>query len=308
MSERGARKKAIICILVAIALFVPACGGGGSQQNSKSAGGEKYEIPPFRAVEFDPESSEGNGSVSIDLSHSASGYFGVLAEVDEKLKLQVIKDDENYVYDLPAGKAQFFPFQLGDGIYSIRVMQNVSGDKYSELYGTDADVRLDSEFEPFLRSNQYASYDEDSECVKKARSIAESASDTNAFITGVYDYICSEIGYDTVKAENVKSGYIPDPDAVMSEGKGICFDYASLAASMLRSQGVPVRIIFGYVGSDSRLYHAWNMYYTEEDGWVAVEFKVDSNDWNRLDLTFSANGEDSSFIGDGSNYTDVFVY
>jgi hypothetical protein len=50
------------------------------------------------------------------------------------------------------------------------------------------------------------------------------------------------------------------------------------------------------------------MFYTEESGWVAVEFKVDPDDWNRMDLTFAANGEDSEFIGDGSNYTEVFIY
>ena len=32
------------------------------------------------------------------------------------------------------------------------------------------------------------------------------------------------------------------------------------------------------------------------------------NDWNRIDLTFSANGADAQFIGDGGNYTDVYQY
>ena len=93
----------------------------------------------------------------------------------------------------------------------------------------------------------------------------------------------------------------------MTSGKGICFDYASLTASMLRSQGIPTKVIFGYVSPDD-LYHAWNMFYTEESGWVTVEFAVDPNDWNRLDLTFSAGGTDEKFIGDGSNYTDVYWY
>jgi transglutaminase-like putative cysteine protease len=77
---------------------------------------------------------------------------------------------------------------------------------------------------------------------------------------------------------------------------------------MLRSQGIPTKIIFGYVGEDGELYHAWNMYYTKESGWVTVEFKVNEGEWNRLDLTFSANGTDSEFIGDGSNYMDVFQF
>ena len=76
---------------------------------------------------------------------------------------------------------------------------------------------------------------------------------------------------------------------------------------MLRSQGVSTKIIFGYVAPDD-LYHAWNMFYTEDEGWVTVEFKANSKDWTRMDLTFAANGSDSTFIGDGSNYTDIYQY
>jgi transglutaminase-like putative cysteine protease len=76
---------------------------------------------------------------------------------------------------------------------------------------------------------------------------------------------------------------------------------------MLRSQGIPTKVVFGYVSPDD-LYHAWNMFYTEEDGWTAVEFRADPNSWNRIDLTFSASGSDADFVGDGSNYTDVYQY
>ena len=93
----------------------------------------------------------------------------------------------------------------------------------------------------------------------------------------------------------------------MKSGKGICFDYAALAASMLRSQGIPCKLIMGNVSPDD-LYHAWNMFYTEETGWITVEFSVSAKSWNRLDLTFSANGEDQKFIGNGENYTDMKWY
>ena len=56
------------------------------------------------------------------------------------------------------------------------------------------------------------------------------------------------------------------------------------------------------------IYHAWNMFYTEESGWTTAEFEVDPRTWNRIDMTFLANGADSQFIGDASNYTDVYQY
>ena len=66
-------------------------------------------------------------------------------------------------------------------------------------------------------------------------------------------------------------------------------------------------MIFGFVSPDD-LYHAWNMFYTRETGWVTVDYQVSEETWNRLDLTFSANGADGTFIGDGSNYTDMYYY
>ena len=305
MKHLSYKTKLIMSVLIAVSVITAGCGASGDGGGTDTGG--KYEIPEFRDVSFDEASAEGE-EVRTDISHSSQGYFAVLSESDARIKLQVNRDDDSYIYDVPSGSPQFFPFSLGDGDYHIRVMKNTDGDRYAELYSVDASVKLDSEFEPFLRSNQYAPYTEGSACVKKARELAESSSGETDFISKVYEYICSDVSYDKEKAAGIQSGYLPDPDAVMASGKGICFDYASLAAAMLRSQGIPVKIIFGYVGSDMDLYHAWNMYYTEESGWVSVGFEADPEDWNRMDLTFSANGEDSDFIGDGSNYTDVFTY
>ena len=76
---------------------------------------------------------------------------------------------------------------------------------------------------------------------------------------------------------------------------------------MLRSQGIPTKMVYVYVATRDR-YHAWHRFYTEETGWVTVTFSVNPKDWTRIDLTFSANGADSNFIGDGSNYSDVYYY
>lgn len=306
----------IICLFVcAVFVILTACGGGGggaepSAESGAAAeeSGEKYEVPKFKGASFHEDEAEGNDEVLVDTSRSSKGFFGLHCTSDKKIKVQVFKDDDVYTYDVVTGKDQIYPFQLGDGSYTIKVMKNIADTKYSELYATSVDVSLDNEFEPFLRPNQYAEYTEDSDCVKRAAELAAQAGDSNEFITNVFDYVCDSIKYDKKKAETVQSGYIPDPDETMETGKGICIDYASLAASMLRSQGIPTKIIFGYVGEDGELYHAWNMYYTKESGWVTVEFEVNEGEWNRLDLTFSANGTDSEFIGDGSNYMDVFQF
>ena len=299
-------------------LVLSSCGGsGGGDPAAASQGGQSdgapaqeggYEAPEMKTAVFDEESAEGSGDVLVDLSGASQGYFAVKISSDSRIKIVVEKDSEKYIYDVVLDKVQIFPFQLGNGSYKISVMKNIVDSKYSELYTTWAEVSLDDEFGPFLRPSQYADYSKDSKCVGKASELAAQAADANGFITNVYDFVCKEVTYDKEKAASVQSGYLPVPDETMETGKGICIDYAALAAAMLRSQGIPTKIIFGYVGEGEDLYHAWNMYYTEEAGWVAVEFEVGADEWNRLDLTFSANGEDSEFIGDGSNYLDVYQY
>ena len=50
------------------------------------------------------------------------------------------------------------------------------------------------------------------------------------------------------------------------------------------------------------------MFYTKESGWVTVSYQLNPQNWTRMDLTFSANGADGNFIGDGGNYKDVYMY
>ena len=299
-------KKLIFFLTLTICLILSACGGSADSTASGAATEGDFEAE-YHDAEFHDDDASGNSEVQVDLSCANDGYFGVTAESDTRLKLQVFKDDETFTYDLKTGEPQIFPFQSGDGTYTIKVMKNVSGNSYYELYSTSASVSLNDEFAPFVRPNTYADYSEESDCVKEAAKMAESSGSESEFVGKVYDYICKKVDYDYKEAETVSSTYVPDPDEVLNTGKGICFDYASLAASMLRSQGIPTKIIFGYVAPDN-LYHAWNMFYTDEKGWTTVEFSVDPGDWTRVDLTFSANGQNADFIGDGTNYQDVYQY
>ncbi len=303
------RRISLLCLIL-VTLLLAGCGDSGSAGggNSSSGGGGQYEPPPFAESGFHGDAAEGSGDVLVDVSETALGYVAVSAKSDRRLKFQVIKGDSTYNYDLPPdGTPAVFPLQSGDGAYDLRVMENVVDSKYAPLYTTSCNVTLQDEFQPFLRPSSYVNYGKDSKCVTKAADLAADSSDALNYVTAVYDYICDKVKYDREKAETVESGYLPDPDETLSTGKGICFDYASLAAAMLRSQGIPTKVIFGYVAPND-LYHAWNMFYTEETGWVTVDYEVSGDSWNRLDLTFSANGSDADFIGNGENYSDLYVY
>ncbi len=321
-------RRKTVCLVLALALLLGVlCGCGETIRDGetplgwfgkKSAVGTEptaepedrgaYVAPPFADAAYHPELAQSNGRAAIDLSAAAEGYVAVSAVSDHRLKFQVKTADSTYNYDLASdGSPSIFPLQSGDGVYLFRVMENVVDKKYAEMYSVTGEVRLADEFQPFLRPNDYIPYTQESECVIKAAELAETAGDRLGLIAAVYRFVCATVRYDVDKANSVKSGYMPDPDETMRTGKGICFDYASLAGAMLRSQGIPTKEIFGYVSPDD-LYHAWNMIYTEETGWIAVSFEVSGENWNRLDLTFLANGADASFVGDGSNYTDIYFY
>lgn len=273
--------------------------------------GPEYTVPnEVLTAAFDPEAAQGNELATFDVSHLVQGYVGASAYSTARLKFQVIKDEMSYNYDLPNdGTPIVAPLNMGDGMYTFRVMQNTSGTSYVEIASLDQAVAMESEFAPFLRPNLFCNYDENSAVVAKARELAKGATNTGEVVRNIYTWVVENITYDTEKAKQLAeaTGYIPNPDETLSAKTGICFDYASMAAAMFRSLGIPARIITGYV-SPNNLYHAWNMIYIDGE-WVSVNYEVGPNTWTRADLTFAAADPTSvSTAGDGTEYTDRYVY
>ncbi|MDO4711571.1 MAG: transglutaminase domain-containing protein [Peptostreptococcaceae bacterium] len=253
---------------------------------------------------------EKNGSV-IDVSDIAKGYIFIKNDTSKKrLKVQIIKGNSTYNYDLKNGGIyEIYPLQLGDGSYKVRVMENTSGNKYIPLFEKTLDVKLNDPLSPFLSPNQYVMYQKDWRIVQKANELTAGKKTEAEKIAAIYDYIIKNVRYDKAKASSVQTGYLPNIDETLISSKGICFDYASLLAGMLRSQGIPTRLIVGTV-SPSDINHAWNEVYLKDKGWVSVKIQFEGSTWNRMDSTFASSGNDGieNFIGNGSNYTGLRLY
>ena len=282
---------------------------GASEVDAGSTSGPAFTPPGSVALSaFHPDFAEEGSGCAIDTSAASEGYVGASAQSDSRLKFQVSKGEMSYNYDLPGdGTPIVVPVNMGDGSYTFRVMQNTSGNNYVELFATTADVTLASEQAPFLVPNMFVDYDESSSVVAKARELAQGAANQGDVVRNIYQWVVANISYDHDKAAELASvtGYVPDPDATLAAGTGICFDYASLGAAMLRSLGIPCQVITGYVSPDD-VYHAWNMVYIDGE-WVSVEISIEPNSWTRVDLTFAASGA-ASTIGDGTSYTDRYTY
>lgn len=297
----------LLCLCLCLVMLLAACAEAKGAQEIPGTTGGGYTAPPMEESVFDEAAAVGENGILVDTSHVSQGYVAASAVSDSRLKFQVVYGDVKYNYDLPSdGTPQCYVLQSGSGEYTFRVMQNTTEDKYAQAYATTVTVTLESEFAPFLRPSQMVNYDAGSACVAKASELAAQASTESGVVANIYAYIQNNIDYDTQKAETVQSGYLPDPDETLASGKGICYDYASLAAAMLRSQGIPTKLITGYV-EPGELYHAWNMIWLEETGWITVKIEAPANSWERIDLTFAA-GASAAYTGDGTGYTDRLTY
>lgn len=256
----------------------------------------------------------------IDASTSADGYIKIkyLKEATKKLKVIIEKDTEKYTYDLNnKGEYDTYPLQMGDGKYTIRVFENISDNKYAVKQTVSITVKLKDANAPFLTPNQLVNYTDSSETIKKAEELIEGKETDFDKIDVIYDYIITNITYDNEKAKTVKSGYLPTVDEILKSNKGICFDYASVMASMLRSQDIPAKLVTGY-SSNLNVFHAWNEVYTKETGWIKMnEMYFDGNQWKLMDSTIASSGKQSNSpkvmeytnkLIDSKYYTKQFEY
>ena len=251
-----------------------------------------------------------NGAV-IDASNTNDGYIMVKYEGNAAARLKVLikgprGTDFNYNLNT-GGNYEVFALPEGNGEYTVGVYQNTEGTKYITLLSKKISVTLNSEYAPFLVPNQYVNYTASSKAVQIGSQLAGNTGSTLDAIAAVYDYVSQNISYDQQLAATVQSGYVPDVDQVLNKQKGICFDFASLMASMLRSQGIPTRLVIGYAGT---AYHAWLDVYTPETGWIEAVVFFDGKTWKLMDPTFAAGMKNNEalakYIGDGSNYKAKF--
>ena len=247
----------------------------------------------------------------IDYSNTKDGYVMVqfTAQTTKRIKAQVKGPATTYTYNVTPGQWEVFPLSDGNGKYQVGVYENVTGTKYAAVTSVSFDVALTDQFAPFLLANQYVNYTASSKIVAKAGELVKADMELLKKVEAVYNYVVTNLTYDTQKAATIKSGYLPVLDTVLEQKKGICFDYAALMTGMLRSQGVPCKLVVGYAGT---AYHAWINVWSEKTGWVDGAIFFDGTTWQRMDPTFASSGKKSEsimkYIGNGANYTAKYLY
>lgn len=188
-----------------------------------------------------------NGDALIDASNSSQGYLMIKLKkaMSGSYRILVNADDINvrYTFQLNnSGNYEVIPITEGSGSYTVSVLKVTSAGKGTVMFKQALSVSVSDSFLPFLTPNQFCMYNSGSSCVALSSTLCGGNKDTIAKTAAIYDYVINNISYVST-AENGANGYIPVPDTVLANKSGICFDYASLMAAMLRSQKFRQRLL-----------------------------------------------------------------
>ena len=299
-------------LLIAIfCLLLGGCSGSSSASRKEHSGPPRDSTPKVLTPSADGVTVYQNDFASIDASNTSQGYVMVKYNgTNEKVKLRITCPDQScYTYLISdRGAYDTFPLTAGNGSYALQVLENVAGDTYTVSLAQSINVSIEDEFLPFLYPNQYVNFHTDSKAVSKGSDLAKDTYSDLDVVQNIYNYVIKNISYDTEKAQNVSYGYVPDVDDTLSSKKGICFDYAALMTSMLRSQNIPTKLEVGYSGD---AYHAWISTYIDDKGWVDDIIQFNGNTSQIMDPTLAATNDSAAvkkYVGDGSHYVVKYTY
>jgi len=200
--------------------------------------------------------------------------YAVKANV--KTKLMIAKGTEKYTYSLTANKKEeSFPLQMGNGEYTISLLENTSGTKYKVVGKETVKLNLKDQSVVYLNAVQNVAWNDKNAAIIKAEELTKDLKTDAEKVKAIYNYVTSNIAYDNELAQKITTEYIPDIDATFKNKKDICYGYATLFGAMLRSVDIPTKLVMGettYV----KEYHAWNEVYLDGK-WVVIDTTVDAS-------------------------------
>jgi len=210
----------------------------------------------------------------LDDSKADEGYITIQAnkKSTETYKVVVSNEDERYIYDFSEIKHRY-PLQLGDGEYFIQVYKKLGEKGYIALHQWRTEVKIKHENSVYLIQHQLLNWEDNSEVILEAKKLVKGLKTDQDKALAIYSYIVDNFKYDDQIAATLKSGYIPDPDRILENKEGICYDFSALYAIMLRSVQIPAKLVMGTTENVNG-YHAWNEVLLN-DKWVVIDTSYD---------------------------------
>ena len=227
---------------------------------------------------------------AIDTSTTADGYFTVTYDVPNnvKMKVGVTQDGQTTYYTYIPGRDAAFALVDGDGTYTITLYRNTTGTKYKKVESVTVDVALTDQMSPYLVSTEEITFSDHDAVGRTAASLCSALTNDADKVVAIHNYMAANLTYDNAFGAQIASGavknYVPDTNETLQTRTGVCYDFAALFAAMCRSQGIPCKIVRGYLDGG---YHAWNMVFVDGT-WMAVDMTREISNRNNAAATISA--------------------
>lgn len=218
----------------------------------------------------------GNCNIQTDTANKGIVKVTCTSSSGKRLKVIIQKGEGKYTYDLTSGKTESFPLQMGNGAYKITVLENTSGKSYQIVDSTSVTAQMSDEKVVYLGSVQNVNWNTNNQAIKHAVQLTQATSDIGEKAKVLYkDMVGGTYSYDYNKLASLPTTYVPSIDSTFKEKKGICYDFSALFAAMLRSQGIPAKLVKGY-SSNATGYHAWNeVYDSKTKQWLIIDTTYD---------------------------------
>lgn len=257
--------------------------------------------------------SSSSGAI-IDTSSSSRGYVTVCYDDGTGATVRVgmsFNGGSWSYYSYTMGSSKQYELNGGSGAYTVALYKKV-GSSYatvsqvsftaiigqtptgSALGGgstAGSPAQVTSKYAAYLTSVGEISFSSGDSVAKKAASLCKGKDTDQQKILAIYNYIAKNFKYDYDFANKVRSGqirtYTPIPTSILSNKKGVCYDFSSLFAAMCRTQGIPCKLVKGY-STKINGYHAWNSVYdSKTDKWYTVDLTMAVCKSNRTASKFS---------------------
>lgn len=233
---------------------------------------------------------------SFDITNVNKGVIVVKHKDDLSASYRVLvkKGDKQLTYPYsPDGKPITFPLQLGNGDYTIAVLKNISGSKFAVVTSVNAKVELKDQNIVFVQSIQNVNWSDTDKAILFGKDLLKGKDDKSS-VEAIYDYMVKNVVYDWDKISKLTLDYVPSIAKTFVDNKGICYDYSSMIAAILRSNGYPTKLVKGYTTYVDG-YHAWNEVYI-------------GGKWYIIDATVDAGTTQQTMFKEASKYTKVNDY
>jgi hypothetical protein len=309
------KQRFILILLIACALFA-GCSSGSVIENKPISTAPDAEIDSLFESKLPgpslPPGDKPGGIFCLDYTGRGLLRICYKGEAGAKLKLMITpprepSDGSGYIaYNLKGdGSIEDFPLQFGSGEYTANIMEQTEGDYYVAVETETFTANIEDENAVFLNSVQNINWNYDMAPIHDVRYIvADSLRNSKDDVLyssclDIYGYIVNNITYDNNKIYDLEYDYVPDVEQIYSGGTGICYDYASLFAAMLRSVSIPAKLVKGYAGYNPDTYHAWNEVFINGE-WITVD--------PTRDATLLASGVRPEIEKNSADYTKINEY